>query len=357
MVDETGREKARKELLNKIEKEIGKGLIHRLAREAAVKKYEVVSSGSLSLDLALGVMGFPKGRIVEIFGMPSSGKSLISLSTIAEAQKQGELCALVDAEHAFDPRWATALGVDVSKLDLIDFGCGEEAFQIIDRAVRAGVYGVIVVDSVAGLVPKAEIEGEIGDAHMALQARMMGQALRILTQTIDKSKTILIFINQLRDTMEQWGPKRTTPGGYALKFYSSIRLQVTIKGGSTIKGPSGVPIGHSIAAEVAKNKCAPPHLTAEVPINYYKGVEKIAELLNLGIRTGVIKQGGPTFTFENAKFNGRDKLKVAIESDPVLQDNLKQAIIKKSLESTGFDSIITKEEDEDSVQDDKESSQ
>jgi len=346
-VEKGGREKARNELIKRIEKEIGQGLISRLVHEKDAKKIDVIPTGSLALDLALGTGGYPKGRIIEVYGNPSSGKSLLSLLAIAQAQKLGELCALVDAEHAFDPSWAKALGVDITKLDVVTFDNGEQALDLINAMVRSGVYGIIVLDSVAGLVPKAEIEGDMSTLRIAGIARMLSQGLRVLTQFIDKTQTIFICINQLRETIgNNWGPTSTTPGGLALKFYASIRIKVGIKSGSQVKDKSTNKVyGHVINTEVVKNKCSAPKGTAEIAVDYRYGVDPYREACVVGVKMGIIKQAGASFQFKELKTQGAAKFLEAIKKDPVMYEEIRKEIKDKPLDPCETDSIINEEKE------------
>jgi recombination protein RecA len=312
-----------------IEKQHGKGAIMRLGDDSTRAGVEVVSTGSLALDLALGVGGLPRGRIVEIYGPEGSGKTSLSLHVIAEAQKGGGLVAFIDAEHALDPAYAKAVGVDIDGLLVSQPDTGEQALEIADTLVRSGALDVIVVDSVAALVPRAEIEGEMGDTHVGLQARLMSQALRKLTGSVSRSKTIFIFINQLREKIGvMFGSPETTPGGRALKFYSSVRLDVrridALKDGSEI-------VGSRVRVKVVKNKVAAPFRNAEFDIQYGTGISKEGSLLDVAIEHGIVRKSGAWFIYgedqlgqgrENAKSFLGDNTDIATEIELKIKDKL-----------------------------------
>ncbi len=318
--------KALEATLGNIEKNFGKGSIMRLGAEA--EKMESISTGSLGLDYALGVGGLPKGRIVEIFGPESSGKTTLALHVIAEAQKKGGIAAFIDAEHAFDRFYAAKLGVDVENLLISQPDYGEQALEIAENLIRSGAIDVIVVDSVAALTPKSELEGEMGDSKMGLQARLMSQAMRKLTATINKTGCICIFINQLREKLGVlFGNPETTTGGNALKFYSSIRLD--IRKVSQIKDGDNV-TGSRVKVKVVKNKVAPPFRKAEFDILYGEGISRTGEIVDLGVETNVIKKSGSWFSYGDAKLaQGRDAVKRLIEDNPELAEELS----KKCLEA------------------------
>jgi recombination protein RecA len=301
------RQKALEMALSQIEKQHGKGSIMRLGEQAHVG-VEAIPTGALALDLALGIGGLPRGRIVEIFGPESSGKSTLAMHVVAEAQRNGGICAYIDAEHAMDPVYARAIGVNVDDLLISQPDTGEQALEIADTLVRSGALDVLVVDSVAALVPRAEIEGEMGDSHVGLQARLMSQALRKLTGNLSKSRTIAIFINQLREKIGvMFGSPETTPGGRALKFYASVRLDIrrieSIKDGGEV-------VGNRVRVKVAKNKCAAPFRTAEFDVQYGKGISREGSLLDVGVDFGIIKKSGAWFTYEGEQLGqGRENVK------------------------------------------------
>ncbi|MEO9534207.1 MAG: recombinase RecA [Crocinitomicaceae bacterium] len=312
--------------LDKLEKTYGKGTVMKLGDEAIVD-IDVIPTGSVTLDLALGVKGFPKGRIVEIYGPESSGKTTIAIHAIAECQKQGGIAAFVDAEHAFDRFYAEKLGVDIDNLLISQPDNGEQALEIADNLIRSGAIDLLVVDSVAALTPKAEIEGEMGDSQMGLQARLMSKALRKLTGSINKANTCCIFINQLRDKIGvMFGNPETTTGGNALKFYSSIR--VDIRRSSQIKDGDEV-VGNRTKIKIVKNKVAPPFRRAEFDIMYGEGISKVGEILDLGVEMNIIKKSGSWFSYGDTKLGqGRDAVKALIKDNPELMDELEQLIVQ-----------------------------
>ena len=319
------KEKALGTAIAQIEKQFGKGAIMRMGQKQ-VLKVDSIPTGSLSLDIALGIGGLPRGRIIEMYGPESSGKTTLSLHCIAEAQKQGGTVAFIDVEHALDPVYAQALGVDVDSLLVSQPDTGEQALEITEALVRSGAVDAIVVDSVAALVPKAEIEGEMGDSHVGLQARLMSQALRKLTGAISKSNCVAIFINQLREKVGvMFGSPEITPGGRALKFYSSVRLD--IRKGDAIK-VNGEVIGTHTKVKVAKNKLAPPFKEAEFDIMYGKGISKEGEIVDLGVRADVIKKSGAWFSYgEKRLAQGRDKVKELFKNDPELAKEIEEKIM------------------------------
>ncbi|UKN03404.1 recombinase RecA [Paracrocinitomix mangrovi] len=316
--------------LDKLEKTYGKGTVMKLGDEA-IEDIDVIPTGSLTLDMALGVKGFPKGRIVEIFGPESSGKTTVAIHAIAECQKQGGIAAFIDAEHAFDRFYAEKLGVDTQNLLISQPDNGEQALEIADNLIRSGAIDLLVVDSVAALTPRAEIEGEMGDSQMGLQARLMSKALRKLTASINKAHTCCIFINQLRDKIGvMFGNPETTTGGNALKFYSSIRMD--IRRSSQIKDGDEV-IGNRTKIKIVKNKVAPPFRKAEFDIMYGEGISKVGEILDLGVEMGIIKKSGSWFSYGETKLGqGRDGVKALLADNPELLDEL-EAKIYETLES------------------------
>lgn len=314
--------------LDKLDKTYGKGAVMKLG-DSAVEEVEVISSGSLGLDLALGVGGYPKGRIVEIYGPESSGKTTLTLHAIAEAQKAGGIAAFIDAEHAFDRFYAEKLGVDIDNLIISQPDNGEQALEITESLIRSGAVDVVVVDSVAALTPKSEIEGDMGDSKMGLHARLMSQALRKLTGTIHKTNCTVFFINQLRDKIGvMFGNPETTTGGNALKFYASVR--VDIRKSTQIKDGDNI-IGNRAKAKIVKNKVAPPFRTAEFDIMYGEGVSKVGEVLDLAVDFEIIKKSGSWFSYGETKLGqGRDAVKLLIKDNPELMDEL-EVKIKETL--------------------------
>ena len=310
--------------LDKLDKTYGKGTVMKLG-DKAVEEVESISSGSLGLDLALGVNGYPKGRIIEIYGPESSGKTTLTLHAIAEAQKAGGIAAFIDAEHAFDRSYAEKLNVDVENLIISQPDNGEQALEIAENLIRSGAIDIVVVDSVAALTPKSEIEGEMGDSKMGLHARLMSQALRKLTGTISKTNCTVFFINQLREKIGvMFGNPETTTGGNALKFYASVRLD--IRRSTQIKDGENV-IGNRTKVKVVKNKVAPPFQTAEFDIMYGEGVSKTGEILDLAVEFEVVKKSGSWFSYGDTKLGqGRDAVKSLIKDNPELAEELEQKI-------------------------------
>jgi recombination protein RecA len=328
------KQKALQATLDRMDKTYGKGAVMKLG-DKAVMDVEVIPSGSLTLDLALGVQGYPKGRIVEIYGPESSGKTTLAIHAIAECQKQGGTAAFIDAEHAFDQFYAKSLGVDTDNLLIAQPDNGEQALEIADNLIRSGAIDLLVVDSVAALTPKAEIEGEMGDSQMGLQARLMSKALRKLTGSISKTNCCCIFINQLREKIGvMFGNPETTTGGNALKFYASIRLD--IRRSTQIKDGDEV-IGNRTRVKVVKNKVAPPFRKAEFDIMYGKGISKTGEILDLAVEKNIVNKSGSWFSYGDSKLGqGRDAVKSLIGDNPELQDELEVKIkeaIKAELEN------------------------
>ena len=319
--------KALQAAMSKIEKDFGKGSIMKLGDEN-IENVEVISTGSLALNAALGVGGYPKGRIIEIYGPESSGKTTLAIHAIAEAQKEGGIAAFIDAEHAFDRFYAANLGVDVDNLWISQPDTGEQALEIADQLIRSSAIDVIVIDSVAALTPKAEIEGDMGDNKVGLQARLMSQALRKLTANISKTKTVCIFINQLREKIGvMFGNPETTTGGNALKFYASVRLD--IRRVTSIKDGDNV-IGNQVRVKVIKNKVAPPFRKAEVEITFGEGISKVGEVLDLGVEYGIIQKSGSWFSYEGSKLaQGRDATKSLIKDNPELLEELSAKVMEK----------------------------
>ncbi|WP_212000777.1 recombinase RecA [Chitinophaga sp. HK235] len=322
--------KALRLTMDKIEKDFGKGSVMMMG-EKAEAPMEVISSGSLGLDIALGIGGFPKGRIIEIYGPESSGKTTVAIHTIAEAQKKGGICAIVDAEHAFDSSYARRLGVDVDSLLISQPDHGEQALEIADRLILSGAVDVVVVDSVAALVPKSELEGEMGDSKMGLQARLMSQALRKLTATIAKTNCCCIFINQLREKIGvMFGNPETTTGGNALKFYASVRLD--IRRMSQLKDGDEA-IGNRVKVKVVKNKVAPPFRQAEFDIIYGLGISKMGEIIDMGVEYGIIQKSGSWFSYDTNKLGqGRDAVKQLLNDNPELSAEIEAKIKVKIAE-------------------------
>jgi recombination protein RecA len=319
------RQKALEGALTQIERAFGKGSVMKLGIKEGLVETEVISTGSLGLDIALGIGGLPRGRIVEIYGPESSGKTTLALHAVAEAQKAGGTCAYVDAEHALDPGYARKLGVDVNELLISQPDAGEQALEIADTLVRSGAIDVLVIDSVAALVPRAELEGEMGDSHVGLQARLMSQALRKLTSSISKSRCIVIFINQIRLKIGvMFGNPETTTGGNALKFYASVRLDIRRIG--AIKDRDTV-TGNQTRVKVVKNKMAPPFRVVEFDIMYGEGVSKVGELLDLGVQAGVIEKSGAWFSHDGQRIGqGRENAKQFLRDNPDLANSVEQKI-------------------------------
>ena len=321
--------KALKLTLDKMDKTYGKGAVMKMG-DKAVQEVEVIPTGSLGLDVALGVGGYPRGRVIEIYGPESSGKTTLTLHAIAEAQKKGGIAAFIDAEHAFDRYYAEKLGVDIENLIISQPDNGEQALEITDNLIRSGAIDIIVIDSVAALTPKSEIEGEMGDSKMGLHARLMSQALRKLTGSISKTNCTVIFINQLREKIGvMFGNPETTTGGNALKFYCSVRLD--IRRSTQIKDSNSAVQGNKTRVKVVKNKVAPPFKTAEFDIMYGKGISKVGEIIDLGVDFEIIKKAGSWFSYDDTKLGqGRDAVKALLLDNPELMEEL-EVKIKESI--------------------------
>lgn len=326
-VENTDKNKALETAMKQIRKDFGEGSIMKLGENQSMN-IETISTGSINLDLALGLKGVPRGRVVEVYGAESSGKTTIALHIVAEAQKLGGIAAFIDAEHALDPVYARALGVDVDELLISQPDYGEQALEIADMLVRSGAVDVIVVDSVAALVPKAEIDGEMSDQQMGLQARLMSKALRKLTASLNKSKTTMIFINQVRDKIGGFGfgPQTTTTGGKALKFYSSVRMEVkrigSVKQGDDI-------IGNEVAVKVTKNKIAPPFREAKFQIMYGKGISRVGEILDMALENDIVNKAGSWFSFGDIRIGqGKENVKARLETDKELLEKIEEEVNK-----------------------------
>ena len=320
--------KALQAAMAKIEKDFGKGSIMKMGDEA-IANVEVIPTGSIGLNAALGVGGYPKGRIIEIYGPESSGKTTLAIHAMAECQKAGGVCAFIDAEHAFDRFYAEKLGVDITNLYISQPDNGEQALEIADQLIRSSAIDLIVIDSVAALTPKKEIEGDLGDSSVGLQARLMSQALRKMTSTIAKTNTTCIFINQLREKIGvMFGSPETTTGGNALKFYASVRLDIR-KQGSPIKD-GDVAIGNTVKVKVVKNKVAPPFRNAQFEITFGEGISKLGEIVDLGEEYGIIKKSGSWYSYDDSKLaQGRDAVKNLLKDNPELSEELEAKIMEK----------------------------
>jgi len=341
--------KALQAAMSKIEKSYGRGSIMKMGDES-VEAVEVISSGSIGLNAALGVGGYPRGRVIEIFGPESSGKTTLTIHAIAEAQKAGGVAAFIDAEHAFDRFYAAQLGVDTNNLLISQPDNGEQALEIADQLIRSAAVDIIVIDSVAALTPKAEIEGDMGDNKLGLQARLMSQALRKLTASISKTNTTCIFINQIREKIGiSFGNPETTTGGNALKFYSSVRID--IRRGTPIKDGTNI-VGNHAKVKVVKNKVAPPFRRAEFDIMFGKGISKSGEIADIGVELEIINKSGSWFSYEGSKLaQGRDALKRLLEDNPELSDELEAQIMAK-LRSGAIDSLAASDDDDDESSED-----
>ncbi len=318
------KDKALDAALSQIERAFGKGSIMRLGQNPNVD-IEAISTGSLGIDIALGIGGLPKGRIIEIYGPESSGKTTLALSVIAQSQKKGGTCAFIDAEHALDPSYAKKIGVDIDNLLISQPDAGEQALEIADTLVRSGAIDVLVVDSVAALVPKAELEGEMGDSHMGLQARLMSQALRKLTSTVSRSNTLIIFINQIRMKIGvMFGNPETTTGGNALKFYASVRIDIRRIG--SIKDKEDV-IGSQTRVKIVKNKVAPPFKIVDFDIMYGEGISQTGELIDLGVKAGIVEKAGAWFSYKGEKLGqGRENAKLFLKENPAVAEEIENKI-------------------------------
>jgi recombination protein RecA len=325
--DKDAKLKALKLTMDRMDKTYGKGAVMRMG-DAAVEEVEVIPTGSLGLDIALGIHGYPRGRVVEIYGPESRGKTTLTLHAIAEAQKAGGIAAFIDAEHAFDRSYAEKLGIDTEELIISQPDNGEQALEIADNLIRSGAIDILVIDSVAALTPKSEIEGEMGDSKVGLQARLMSQALRKLTGTISKTHCVCVFINQLREKIGvMFGNPETTTGGNALKFYSSVRLDIRrasqIKSGDTVEG-------NRVRVKVVKNKVAPPFRKAEFDIMYGEGISKVGELIDLGVEHDIVQKSGSWFSYGDTKLGqGRDSVKSLLKDNPELADEIETRIKEK----------------------------
>ena len=347
--DADGRQAALNAVMDQVEKQFGKGSLMRLG-DRPMANIETISTGSLSLDIALGIGGLPCGRIVEIYGPESSGKTTLTLEVIAQAQKMGKNCFFIDAEHALDPEYARKLGVDIDNLYLSQPDTGEQALEICDMVVRSGAMDVVVIDSVAALTPKAEIEGDMGESHVGLQARLMSQALRKLTASIQAANCLVIFINQIRMKIGvMFGNPETTTGGNALKFYASVRLDIRRTG--SVKDGDQV-IGNDTRVKVVKNKLAPPFKTAEFVIYYGEGVSKESEIVDLGVKLGFISKSGAWFSYKGEKIGqGRQNTVSYLKENKAVSDEIEKLIREKLLNSTTYEATVGVE-DERAVSDD-----
>ena len=325
--DKAAKQKALQLTLDKLDKTYGKGSVMRLG-DSAIEEVESISSGSIGLDIALGVGGYPKGRVIEIYGPESSGKTTLTIHAVAECQKKGGIAAFIDAEHAFDRFYAEKLGVDVQELIISQPDNGEQALEIADNLIRSGAVDIVVIDSVAALTPKSEIEGEMGDSKMGLHARLMSQALRKLTGSISRTNCTVFFINQLREKIGvMFGNPETTTGGNALKFYASVRLD--IRRSTQIKDADAKVLGNKTRVKVVKNKVAPPFRTTEFDIMYGEGISKIGEIIDIGVNYEIIKKSGSWFSYGETKLGqGRDAVKTILIENPDLMDELEEKIME-----------------------------
>lgn len=331
IVEDKGRLQALERALGQIEKSFGKGSIMRLDGNAT-NAIQGIATGALSLDIALGGAGVPRGRVVEIFGPESSGKTTLALTIVAHAQKAGGVAAFIDAEHALDPSWAKRIGVNLDEILVSQPDTGEQALEICELLVRSNAVDVVVIDSVAALIPRAEIEGEMGDSHMGLQARLMSQALRKLTGAISKSDTVVIFINQLREKIGvMFGNPETTPGGRALKFYSSVRIDIR-RTGAIKDGEANV--GNRVRARVVKNKIAPPFREAEFDIMFNEGISATGDVLDLAVADSIVDKSGAWFSYKNTRLGqGRENTKLFLRDNPELMDEIRAAVLTKRMQA------------------------
>lgn len=328
---DAGKRKALELAISHIEKQFGDGSIMTLGKHSATRNIQTISTGALSLDVALGIGGVPRGRVVEIYGPESSGKSTLATHIVANCQKNGGVAAYIDAEHALDPQYAKRIGVNIDDLMISQPDSGEDALNIAEMLARSGAVDVIVIDSVAALVPKSELEGEIGDTHVGLQARMMSQALRKLTATLSKTNTCAIFINQIREKVGiMFGNPETTTGGRALKFYSSIRLDIRRTG--SIKGPDNLEMGNRVKVKVAKNKLAPPFRIAEFDILFNEGISHAGSIIDMGVEHNIIEKKGTWLNFKDHRFQGKEATRKELQANPSLAKEIEDLIKKKTMQ-------------------------
>jgi recombination protein RecA len=332
--DMSAKKKAIAAAVAQIEKQFGEGSIMSLGKHSSTKAVSVIPTGSIALDIALGINGVPRGRVIEIYGPESSGKSTLATHIVANCQKMGGVAAYIDAEHALDPAYAAKIGVNLDELLISQPDSGEEALNIAEMLARSNAVDVIIVDSVAALVPKNELEGEIGDSHIGLQARLMSQALRKLTATLSKSNTAAVFINQIREKVGvMFGNPETTTGGRALKFYASIRLE--IRRVSSIKGADNVEMGNHVRVKIVKNKMAPPFRTAEFDILFNEGISRTGSIIDMGVDLGIIEKKGAWLSYKGERFQGKEQARLELKQKPQLLDEIEKIIIEKQKERIG----------------------